>query len=160
MTDSPTHQPGVRTQTGEIIASGQRYAVTRDGLPDINAADLMFIAPEHQWRTVWSPEAAATVSLTREDHAGGSAAWLAPLGLLGLAVHAVGGRFRTVSATEFQAAADEITDQMSRYIPDTWATVVLPAGFTLYTVSPAMVVGSVQTHAQLLLADGQQRPDR
>ncbi|GIF17199.1 hypothetical protein Ate01nite_72310 [Actinoplanes teichomyceticus] len=41
---------------------------------------------------------------------------------------------------------------MSRYVPDTWATVVLPAGFTLYTVSAAMVAGSLDAHAQLLRA--------
>jgi hypothetical protein len=155
MTDSPTHrQPGFQTQTGEVIVAGQRYAVTRDGLPDINAAHLMFIAPAYQWRIELAPEAAATVSLTREDHEGRAAAWLAPLGLLGLAVHATRGRFRTVSAAEFRAAADEITDQMSRYLPGTWATVVLPEGFTLYTVSPAMVVGSIETHTQLLVAAG------
>jgi hypothetical protein len=155
MTDSPARrQPGFQTQAGEVILAGQRYAVTRDGLPDINAAHLMFIAPEHQWHTAWIPETAATVSLTREDHVGWSAAWLDPLGLLGLAVHAIRGRFRTVSPAEFQAAADDITDQMSRYLPDTWATVVLPDGFTLHTVSPEMVVGSVENHTQLLLATG------
>ncbi|WP_145830945.1 hypothetical protein [Actinoplanes teichomyceticus] len=58
----------------------------------------------------------------------------------------------SASAAEFQAAADEITGQMSRYVPDTWATVVLPAGFTLYTVSAAMVAGSLDAHAQLLRA--------
>ena len=56
-----------------------------------------------------------------------------------------------VSTAEFLAAADEITDQMSRCQPATRATVVLPEGFTFYPISPSMVAGSVRAHPQLLL---------
>jgi len=147
-----TATPGFRTRIGEPIVAGQRYAVTPDGLPDVNAPHLMFIAPEHQWHIEWAPEVAAMVHLTREDHRSWSSAWLSPLGLLGLSVHAVRGKFRSVSPAEFRAAADEITDQMSRHHPTTHATVVLPEGFTLCPVSPSMVAGSVEAHKQSLLA--------
>jgi hypothetical protein len=139
-----------RTGLGEPIAAGTRYAVTADGQPDINAPHLLFLAPEHQWRIQWAPEEPATVHLTREDHDDLSPVWLAPLGLLGLAVHAVRGRFRIVSATAFQAAADEILQQMSRQYPAGRATVTIPEGFTLHTVAPAMVAGSVEAHNRVL----------
>lgn len=144
------HTGGLHTRLGEPIVAGRRYAVTPDGHPDVNAPHLMFLDPEHQWHIAWAPETAATVLLTRADHEGWSAAWLAPLGLLGLAVHAIHGRFRTVSPAEFQAAADEITAQMRQHQPATWAAVTLPAGFTLYPIAPSMVAGSVEAHAQEL----------
>lgn len=94
--------------------------------------------------------APATVHLTREDHDDWSPVWLAPLGLLGLAVHAVRGKFRSVSPAEFRSAADEILGQMSRQHPATRATVVIPEGSILHTVAPSMVAGSVEAHARHL----------
>lgn len=141
------HEIMATCNNGEPIAADEVYAVTPTGAPDYSwRADYVFLQPQHFWRAQWLPETAGAVRVVRADVDNPMHYWVSAPGLLGVGVHAVRGRFRIVQFAELRAAAADLAEQMSRWHPDTIATLALPEGFTIDVVPPGLVYGTVTAH--------------